>query len=99
MLDIFCEWAQGISSNFIRSDTEVNFELGELCDNRSARLNIDTSTSVAEIVFWESGDYVAEIIDIESEKTLYSTSGVFSSGQRLEKIFSGFFENLGDQPF
>jgi hypothetical protein len=95
MFDIFCEWAQRVVNKPWRSHVDVSFEVGEPCDNRSARLEIDTLSSVAEIVFWLSGDYVAEIIDIETEQTLYRASGVYMPDQRFEEVFAYFFEKLG----
>jgi hypothetical protein len=84
MFDIFCEWAQSTPWG---SDVDARFSVGEPCDNRSARLEIETDDSVAEIVVWTSGDYVAEIIDIGTEQSLYRISGVLSPDQRLDEVF------------
>jgi hypothetical protein len=92
MIDIFCEWAQSAPWG---SGVDVRFEVNEPCDNRSARIEIDTHDSISEIVVWTSGDYFAEIIDIGTGQTLYRTSGVLMPGQRFEEVFGQFFGTLG----
>ena len=66
-----------------------------MSDNPSARLDIDMPTTVARITCWQSGDYDAEVIDLETERTLYSTHGILQEGQFLSEQFAPFFEVLG----
>jgi hypothetical protein len=95
MFDIFCDWVQHSTLGAHGGEFDIRFKIGEPCENRSARLEIDSHDSVGELVVWTSGDYIAEIIDIGTEQSKYRTSGVLSSGQQLEEVFRVFFETLG----
>lgn len=94
MLHSFTDWANQVPERFIGSNVDVWVTEGEKSENPSARLDIDTPTAVARITYWESGDYDAEIIDLESEHTVFSERGRFNDRNFSER-FSPFFEALG----
>ena len=83
MLSSFLEWARQVVAGQGANGVEAHVTDGIASDNSSARLDIDTPTSVARVTCWESGDYDAEIIDLETERTLLSSHGTFQGGGRL----------------
>jgi len=58
-------------------------------------LDVDTPTAVGRITVWESGDYDAEAIDLQTERSLYTDRGTLREGVEMSKKFSPFFEALG----
>lgn len=94
MLSSFLAWARQVQANRGLKKIEVLLTEGPKSDNPSARLDIDTPTSVARITCWESGDYDAEVIDIETERTIYSSHGVLDARQAIAQQVSAFLEAL-----
>lgn len=95
MLNYFIEWANSVTVGQFAEAMEARITLGEASNNRSARLDIDTPKAIARITYWESGDYDAEIIDLESEGQLYARRGMHQAGEPLSQQFRAFFEVLG----
>jgi hypothetical protein len=95
MLNTFIEWAQQVASKPLGNDIEARITESQTSDNPSARLDIDTPATVARITCWESGDYDAEVIDIETERTLFSIHGHFRGGQSFSEQFAAFFQSIG----
>lgn len=95
MLNSFLEWARQVEARQGAKGLDSRVTEGSSSDNPSARLDIDTPTTVARITCWESGDYDAEVIDIETERTLYSSHGVFQEGRAVAEQVSPFLEALG----
>lgn len=93
MLNSFLEWARQVgASHGARGESRVT--QGPSSDNPSARLDIDAPTTVARITCWESGDYDAEVIDLETERTLYSSHGVFQEDRSIAEQVSPLIEAL-----
>lgn len=95
MLNSFVGWARQIEGGQVAKSVEARVTESQMSDNPSARLDIDTPTTVARITCWQSGDYEAEVIDLETERTLYSTHGTLYEGQILSEQFAPFFKTLG----
>lgn len=95
MLSSFLEWARQVQANQGSRSVEARVTEGLSSDNPSARLDIDTPRTVARITCWESGDYEAEIIDLETERTIYSSHGVLHAGQSILEQVSPFLKVLG----
>ncbi|MET3441517.1 hypothetical protein ABIC94_002275 [Variovorax paradoxus] len=97
MLDRFIDWARAIQTaqNGARDNVEAQLTESDPSDNRSARLDVDTPTAVGRITCWESGDYDAEAIDLQTERSLYTDLGTLREGEEMSKKFSPFFEALG----
>ena len=64
-------------------------------DNPAARLDIDTPTAVARVTCWESGDFDAEVIGLETEETLFSCHGVFERERTVAEQMVPFLAALG----
>ena len=97
MLDRFIDWAHAIQAAQTGTHENVEVQLTESdpSDNRSARLDVDTPTALGRITCWESGDYDAEAIDLQTERSLYTDRGTLREGEEMSKKFSSFFEALG----
>jgi len=95
MLDLFILWARQISRRPVGQDIEMRLTVSEPSANPSARLDIDAPTMVARVTCWESGDYDAEVIDVMTEETLFSSHGEFQAGRPVSERLSAFFEALG----
>ena len=59
MLSSFLTWARHLQANHGLKMVEARVTEGSSSANSSARLDIDTPTTVARITCWESGDYDA----------------------------------------
>jgi hypothetical protein len=94
MLNNFVEWAKKIADTSHGSDIEACVTVNELSGNSAARLDIDTPTAVARITCWESGDYYAEALDLETEKTIFSEHGNLDGMHELTEQFAGFFKSV-----
>jgi hypothetical protein len=96
VLQKFISWAESIVANKTPEFLEASVTISEPSGNRSARLDIDTKNEVARITFWESGDYCAEILDVESESNTYIENGLLRSGESLPEKLRPFFKILSD---
>lgn len=97
MLNRFIGWAHAVEAAQakVHEDIEARLTESDPSDNRSARLDVDTPTAVGRITCWESGDYDAEAIDLQTERALYTDRGILREGEEISKTFSPFFEALG----
>jgi len=98
MLDTFIDWARQVAGKLLEQGIAARVTESQASDNPSARLDVDAPTSVARITCWESGDYDAEIIDMETEQMLFSDHGQLRTGQVLSERFSGFLRSIGISP-
>lgn len=94
MLNAFIDWANQFENTTIGKYSTAKVTASEMSDNPSVRLDIDTPTSVARITFWESGDYDAEVIHIETERTIYSIHGNIQFELDFSNRFADFFKSL-----
>lgn len=90
----FCQWARDVAYKCHSLGIIADFEIGQICDNQSARLEIETRVFLAEIVFWQSCDYFSEIIDIKIGQTIYRISNKFLLGQEFGKAFAAFLKKI-----
>jgi hypothetical protein len=95
MLGSFLDWAHQIQASENPMVIDARVTEGANSSNRSARLDIDTDTKVARITCWESGDYDAEVLDLGTERTLYSAHGVLRVGPIFGEQVAPFLEALG----
>jgi hypothetical protein len=95
MLNNFIVWARQVADMRLGKDVDAQVAESEMSDNPSARLDIDTPTAVARITCWESGDYVAEVVDLETERTLFSAHGNLREEEAFSDQFVDFFKSLG----
>jgi|GEM_PF-1155080 len=70
ILESFAEWCG--RQNF---SGETCLTRGADFGNKAFRLDVDASRFIAILVYWSSGDYVAEILDMASGKNIYWKSG------------------------
>lgn len=92
MLTPFIKWARFLAASKRMEGAEIQVTESVFSDNPSARLDIDTPAAVARITCWESGDYDAEIISLDTECILYSTHGVLKDDRTVEEQFLPFLE-------
>jgi hypothetical protein len=97
MLTSFVGWASQLQPEQITKGAQLRIIESEDSDNPSARLDIDTPTAVARITFWESGNYFAEVIDLNSENIQYSNHGHLSDSRLFDVSFASFLKILGSQ--
>lgn len=92
MLKSFIRLASSIMIDNVANFLRMSIAINEPSDNRSVRFDIDTLNCVARITYWENGDYDSEVIDIETEKIIYSQHGSFLAEDLLSKQFCLFCE-------
>ncbi|WP_157158228.1 hypothetical protein [Delftia sp. Cs1-4] len=51
--------------------------------------------TVSRITCWETGDYDAEVIDFDTEQTIYSSHGTLQVDESMSDQFLQFFEVIG----
>jgi hypothetical protein len=95
MLNDFVRWAHFITTNRTGPIVQAKVTVSPESSNKSARLDIDTSDAIARITCWENGYYIAEIIDIETEKQTYVYHGILQDSLPLSQQFRQFFDALG----
>lgn len=95
MLDKFIFWVNQIQDLSFGADIQFQLTESEYSSNPSARLDIDTPSMIARVTCWNSGDYNAEIIDIETERTIFSFNGSFEHPEKISLELSTFFELIG----
>lgn len=98
MQNVFVFWARQLASQSLGMGIEARVTESNMSDNPSARLDIDTPTSVARITCWESGDYDAEVIDVETEQLVHLAHGHIAGGQEFSELFAAFFKALNIAP-
>ena len=94
MLSKFLIWARQKKDFFKNKNWIIKIIENEITENPSARLDIDTSTLISRITFWESGNAFSEIISIETEEMLYCQHIETTQDQSFDEYFSSFFEIL-----
>lgn len=95
MLDELIIWLKkyvDLSSSEIIS---LQIKKSETSSNSSIRIDIDTNKEVARLTFWESGDYAAEIIELESDEVIFINHGNVQGASDFSSKFSDFFSILG----
>ena len=95
MLKDFMDFASFIVSTQRSSTVEAHITEGQPSDNRSARLDVTTLAIMARITYWESGEYYAEAIAINSEQQIYSDNGRLKANEILSERFAPFLELIG----
>jgi hypothetical protein len=95
MLNSFIEWARRLEAEISATGIHARVTESVSSDNSSARLDIDTPATVARITCWESGDYDAEVIDVETECSLYSAHGTLQGSRTIAEQFAAFFNTIG----
>lgn len=94
-LMIFIDWARHIKIRKTKEMREIKLTESATTENPSARLDIDMEGTVSRITCWETGDYDAEVIDFDTEKTIYSIHGTLQVGKSMSDQFLQFFEAIG----
>jgi hypothetical protein len=98
MLSSFLEWASRYLQVPLRAGLRIEITEGQTTDNSGARLDIETNKYVARITFWESGAYVAEALDVETEATVFFLEGLCSEIKSLDQLFLPLFELIEVPP-
>ena len=93
MLEEFTTWVK-IAADKLPASMRGIVSVGARSDNQSARLDVETPLAIGRITFWESGDYVSEIIDIAKEETIYSQHGHIDREDAFVEAFLPFFSFL-----
>ncbi len=94
MLNEFLMWMESIRFDGFEEQIITKATLNDPCDNQSARLDVDTANCIGQIVLWESGDFSAEIIDLDSEDLIYSYQGIMSESDDPSIVFKDFINAL-----
>jgi hypothetical protein len=95
MLDDFLTWAQSLRQDSALTNATLEVALNAPCDNRSARLDIETSARLGRITLWQSREFFAEVLDIASEETVFQQYGVVEHPHDFHATFSGFLSGCG----
>jgi hypothetical protein len=95
VLSTFICWAKRTADACNRKGLTVRITESAMSSNPSVRLDIDTEAVVGRITCWESGDYDAEIIDLDTERTLYSDHGELRRMQAVGDHFAEFLRIAG----
>ena len=72
-LKVFNKWAQYYTQALQTDGVSIEITKSPLSDNPSTRLDIEMPSSIGRITFWSSGDFNEEVIDVETEKTIFSS--------------------------
>lgn len=95
MLSEFVDWANQLGAVSRHKGVGVTVTIGEVSSNPSARLDIDAAGRIGRVTFWESGQYHAEVLAVDSGEMLYSKHGVTVLGEPLTECFQPFLQQFG----
>lgn len=95
MLEKFRLWANGVSSTSEAAEVEILLTDSIPSDNSSGRLDIDASEAIGRLTFWESGDYVAEVISLSDGETTYLIQGRICDSESFSSHFGDFLRLMG----
>ncbi|WP_418127054.1 hypothetical protein [Variovorax sp. KK3] len=95
MLNAFLGWAKRVQSNCAGKSVRARISKREQAGNPSARIDLETPLALARITFWQSRDFVAEIVTRDTAETLYLKCGQLDQGQDPAAPFAPFIQALG----
>ncbi|MQA22817.1 immunity protein TriTu family protein [Rugamonas rivuli] len=93
MLNTFYDLAKEIMGR-LPAGIQAELTIAPNSDNPSARIDFDTRERLGRITCWDSGDFYAEIIDVESGDDLYEQRGEAASAARLSALLQSFLSSL-----
>lgn len=93
MLNRFREWVVDFQSA-LPSGVRAELVACEPSANPALRLQLDSSSSIASLVCWDSGAFSAEVLDLRTEQYLCQRIGEFSAGQPLAEQLADFLAAL-----
>ncbi len=94
MLNIFMSWGREKCLELIRQGFSASVIPCETSSNTGAIMDVVSSSAMARITFWSSGDVYLEILDSASEKTAYSKHLFLSGSFDFDVEFFDFFSTL-----
>src|SRR5471032_3357862 len=97
MLQTFCAWAKDTIAA-LPPEIHAQLTLGVTSPNPAAILGFHTPVALGRITFWDSGDYVAEILAQESGRDLFEQIGACRSADALTARLRQFLSKLGAFP-
>jgi len=97
MLQTFCAWAKDTIAA-LPPEIHAQLTLGVTSPNPAAILDFDTPVALGRITCWDSGDYVAEILDQQSGRDLFDQKGACRSAEALTARLRPFLRKLGAFP-
>lgn len=83
----FLNWSKSISLN---QEIKITTTVNKNCPNRSARIDFDGVEKIGRITLWADGNFFSEIIDIESEVTIFQENGEIKMEGDLNLKFNSF---------
>jgi hypothetical protein len=95
MLNLFIDWAKAFEESDVGKKADARLKIGELPFKRFAHLDVDSASASGRIGFWETGEYVAQIVALDGGKSLYDSTGVLTEKLIETKHFADFFAVLG----
>ena len=97
-LKVFNKWAQYYTQALQTDGVSIEITKSPLSDNPSTRLDIEMPSSIGRITFWSSGDFNEEVIDFETEKTIFFLHGTISAVDKIPDCFGSFIKVFGLKP-
>lgn len=98
MLTQFIEWAHRIKSTNVPGNFTSTVAVSNLSENCSACFDIDTPVALGRVIFWETGAYHAQSIDLVTERTIYEHHGTAQNSETIPLCFIEFLKSLGVEP-
>ncbi len=95
MLNAFIGWARRMQRDCAGKSVRAHITTREHAGNPSARITFETPLAFARLSYWQSRDFVAEIITRDTANTLFLEHGQIEPGQDLYFTFAPFIEALG----
>jgi len=80
MFDVLRAWAKSQSASLIAHGIHMEITMGGASVNPGMRLDFDGPRCGGRITCWESGECELEVIDVDTEKTIYSEHQTLTCG-------------------
>ena len=87
MLQQFLAWAKSIPNAQVTAAVPS--------DILSARVDVDSPSAYGRVTCWETGDYHAEVLDVESGCQIYSHDGMLNSASPIHVQLIPFMRAMG----
>jgi hypothetical protein len=93
VLERFSIWAKTFSSSYSPAFTVGQMTTCESMNNPAAFLDVDAPGAMGRITCWETGDYVAEVLNVKTDQTTYIHHGTLGV-DTLDEQFLPFLRAL-----
>ena len=96
MLDALRSWAEIEHDSIAAHGMHLETSMGGDSPNPGMRLDFDSTQFIGRITCWESGECELELIDVDTEETIYSENQTLTMTADFADAFRDFLRVMSD---